>query len=143
MFATVCYDLNVDLSSLFIAASHICLSANTEDTVATRQRVAYGYWGKNDAVPTFNSDFLWLKECKIKSNIPGHDSVELLNCLVDTASEVVTIDENILTELDLEFFQNVKSKGIHKVEEKPLYRGMLMLGNKEIEVDVSLLLNQM
>ncbi|XP_028391801.1 uncharacterized protein LOC114516499 [Dendronephthya gigantea] len=122
---------------LRMAASHICLSANSEDTVTTtRQPVAYGYWGKNDAVPTFTSDFLWVNECKIKSNVTGHDSVELLNCLVDTGSEVVTISENILPELDLEFLQTIKSKGIHKVEEKPLYRGVLLFGNKEIEVDV-------
>ncbi len=64
--------------------------------------------------------------------------MELQHCMVDTGSEVVTIDKDILPELNLRFLQNIKSKGIHKVEEKPLYRGVLVLGNKEIEVDVSL-----
>jgi hypothetical protein len=57
--------------------------------------------------------------------------------MVDTGSEIVTIKTEILEELNLNFVQTVKSKGIHKVEEKPLYRGVLLLGNKEIEVDVS------
>lgn len=99
--------------------------------------MAYGYWGKNEAVPTFNTEFLWLDKCFIKSNISGQDPVELLNCIVDTASEVVTIKEDILPLLKLEFIQNIKSKGIHKVEDKPLYRGVLVLGSREIEIDVS------
>ena len=79
-----------------------------------------------------------MEKCYIRSNISGHDPVELRHCMVDTGSEVVTIDKDILPELNLRFLQNIKSKGIHKVEEKPLYRGVLVLGNKEIEVDVSL-----
>jgi hypothetical protein len=103
--------------------------------------VAYGYWAKNNEMETSGMDFLWVDECKIKSNICGHDPIELLNCMVDTGSEVVTIKEDILRTLNLQFLQNIKSKGIHKVEEKPLYRGVLVLGSKEIEVDVSLIKN--
>lgn len=99
--------------------------------------MAYGYWGKNDVVPTSETDFLWVNNCFIKSNIPGNDPVELFDCMVDTGSEVVTIREDILIHLDLTFLQKINSKGIHKVEEKPLYRGVLVMGRKEIEVDVS------
>lgn len=103
--------------------------------------MAYGYWAKNNEMQTFETDFLWVDKCKIKSNICGHDPIELLNCMVDTGSEVVTIKEDILQELNLQFLLNIKSKGIHKVEEKPLYRGVLVLGSKEIEVDVSSIKN--
>ena len=116
----------------FFSASHI------QSASRRKEPVACGYWGKNgDVAPTSETHFLWVNKCLIKSNIPGNDPVELFNCMVDTGSEVVTIKEDILSHLDLTFLQNINSKGIHKVEEKPLYRGVLVMGRKEIEVDVS------
>lgn len=123
--------------TIYFPASHIHSTSRRKE----REPIAYGYWGKNDVVPTSETDFLWVDKCFIKSNIPGNDPVELLNCMVDTGSEVVTIRDEILPQLDLRFVQTINSKGIHKVEEKPLYRGVLVMGGKdhgkEVEVDVS------
>ena len=100
-----------------------------------QESVAVGYWDKKDAIPTINSDLLWIK-CTLRSNISGHDDVEI-ECMVDTGSEVVTCKKEIVEELGLEFLRYVGSKGIHAVAEKPLHRGILILGNKELEVEVS------
>lgn len=99
--------------------------------------VAFGYWGRHDVIKNSETDFLWVKKCFIKSNIPGHDPVELVNCLVDTGSEVVTIQQDIMSELNLTFLQTVSSRGIHKAKEKPLYSAVMLLGNNVIEVKVS------
>ena len=108
-----------------------------------KQPVARGYWGKNDAVPTHTTDFLWVNDCFIKSNIPGHEPVKLLDCLVDTASEVVTVKEDISSELNLAFVKTFLSQGIHNAKEQRLYRGILLLGTKEITVDVSIYIEYM
>ncbi|XP_046842267.1 uncharacterized protein LOC124436395 [Xenia sp. Carnegie-2017] len=97
--------------------------------------VAFGYWGRHDVIKTLKRTF-WVKKCFIKSNIPGHDPVELANCLVDTGSEVVTIQQDIMSELNLTFLQTVSSRGIHKAKEKPLYSAVMLLGNNVIEVKV-------
>ena len=56
---------------------------------------------------------------------------------MDSGSEVsVTATEQLISELKLEYLQNIESRGVHAVADKPTYKGVLKLGKEEIEVEV-------
>jgi hypothetical protein len=54
-----------------------------------------------------------------------------LEFLVDSASDVITAREEVITSMGLEFLQTVESHGVHSVANKPLYKGYLQLGKSE------------
>lgn len=56
---------------------------------------------------------------------------------MDSGSEVsVTATEQLISELKLDYLQNIESRGVHAVADKPTYKGVLRLGKEEIEVEV-------
>ena len=64
-------------------------------------------------------------------------SSDLIEFIVDSGSEVsVTVKEELITELKLEYVKNVESRGVHASADKPTYKGVLKLGNEELEVEV-------
>ena len=111
---------------MFLASQFSLLTAKPDPVV-------YGYWGKDESVPA-ERDFLWVKG-RIKSNNPDSNAAEL-KFMLDTGSEVMTCDNNVVKQLGLEYIKTIISKGIHKEEERPIYRGTLLLGDQELEVEV-------
>ena len=64
-------------------------------------------------------------------------SSDLIEFIVDSGSEVsVTVKGELITELKLEYVKNVESRGVHASADKPTYKGVLKLGNEELEVEV-------
>ena len=111
---------------MFLASQFSLLTAKPDPVV-------YGYWGKDESVPA-ERDFLWVIG-RIKSNNPDSNAAEL-KFMLDTGSEVMTCDNNVVKQLGLEYIKTIISKGIHKEEERPIYRGTLLLGDQELEVEV-------
>ena len=68
---------------------------------------------------------------------PTEEESEELEFIVDSASEVVTARLETIQQLNLAYKHNILSHGIHAVEERHLYAGVLRLGSREITVEVS------
>lgn len=67
----------------------------------------------------------------------GALSTELIQFTVDSGSEVcVTVTQNYIRELNLKYIQNIESRGVHAAADKPIYEGVLKLGDEEITVEV-------
>lgn len=63
-------------------------------------------------------------------------SSELIHFIVDSGSDVVTVSESLIAELQLEYLRNVESRGAHAAVDKPLYNGVIQLGTEEFHVEV-------
>lgn len=63
-------------------------------------------------------------------------SSELIHFIVDSGSDVVTVSESLIAELQLEYLRNVESRGAHAAVDKPLYNGVIKLGTEEFHVEV-------
>lgn len=101
----------------------------------TRQ-VVLGYWGQPPGMENNQYPFLCVPGC-LKSDI-GDDarSSELIHFIVDSGSDVVTVSENLIAELQLQYLRNIESRGAHAAVDKPLYNGVLKLGTEELRVEV-------
>ncbi|XP_013391172.1 uncharacterized protein LOC106159430 [Lingula anatina] len=104
------------------------LSAEAEDPVAT------GYWGKPRPLADAKNDFLCI-HAAIKG-VGDADYEQMLEFMVDSGSDVVTVEESTLSRLRLEHLGTVKSHGVHATKEKQIYRAMLRIGREEIEIEV-------
>ena len=56
--------------------------------------------------------------------------------MVDSGSDVVTVREEVLQQLDLELLGTIQSRGVHATKEKQLYKAMLKIGDVDIEIEV-------
>jgi hypothetical protein len=56
--------------------------------------------------------------------------------MVDSGSDVATVTEADLHQLDLELLGTIKSRGVHSTKDKQLYRAKLLVGEEEIETEV-------
>ena len=62
----------------------------------------------------------------------------MLEFLVDTGADVVSVRQEIIKELDLKFLQKITHCGIHTKTVDNLFQGVLKLSdNNQIEVEVS------
>ncbi|XP_077983474.1 uncharacterized protein LOC144438292 [Glandiceps talaboti] len=96
--------------------------------------VAIGYWGRPAALEDAKYDFLCLRST-IKSTKANTPSFEL-EFMVDSGSDVVTVRQSILDQLDLELIGTIQSRGVHATVEKQLYKAVLGVGNFNIEIEV-------
>lgn len=60
--------------------------------------------------------------------------------MVDSGSDVVTIREETLQELNLELIGPIQSRGVHASKRKNLYKANLSLGTEDLEIEVGLIL---
>ena len=67
---------------------------------------------------------------------PDARSSELIHFIVDSGSDVVTVSESLIAELQLEYLRNIESRGAHAAVDKPLYNGVIKLGTEELRVEV-------
>ena len=56
--------------------------------------------------------------------------------MVDSGSDVATVREELLEELDLEPLVRIQSKGVHATVETMMYKAKLQLGDSEVEIEV-------
>ena len=56
--------------------------------------------------------------------------------MVDSGSDVVTVRQNILDDLDLELIGTIQSQGVHASKQKQLYKGIINIGGINIETEV-------
>ena len=59
--------------------------------------------------------------------------------MVDSGSDVVTVQEYTLKELDLEPLGVVESRGVHASKQKQLFRARLWIGHVPLDVEASYL----
>lgn len=57
--------------------------------------------------------------------------------MIDTGSDVTTIRQEVLDELGLEILGRIHSKGVHGSKTTNLYKAKLLIGNQEMEIEVS------
>ena len=57
--------------------------------------------------------------------------------MVDSGSDVVTVREEILHELNLELLGTIQSRGVHATKQKQLYKAVLRIGDVDVEIEVS------
>lgn len=104
---------------------------------ANFDEVVAGYWGQPPEMTETSHKFIivpgYLKSGKGKEAL----SSELIQFTVDSGSEVaVTANDHLISHLQLEYLQNIESRGVHAAESKPIYRGVLQLGQEEVAVEV-------
>lgn len=58
--------------------------------------------------------------------------------MVDTGSDVTTIRQEVLDELDLEILGRIHSKGVHGSKTTNLYKAKILIGNQEMEIEVGI-----
>ncbi len=56
--------------------------------------------------------------------------------MVDSGSDVVTVREEVLQELDLQLLGTIQSRGVHSTKQKQLYKAVLKIGDVEVETEV-------
>lgn len=61
---------------------------------------------------------------------------KLVEFMVDSGSDVNTLKQEILNDLNLELIGTVQSHGIHASKQKDLYRALLVVGNVQIYTEV-------
>ena len=75
--------------------------------------------------------------------------IEIMSCLaltffgivssdfmVDSGSDVNTLREEVLEDLDLELIGTVQSKGIHASRRRSMYRVIVVIGNIRVDTEV-------
>lgn len=59
--------------------------------------------------------------------------------MVDSGSDVMTLREDVVRDLDLELIGTIQSRGVHaSIQEKQLYRAVLKVGCVQLEIEVGL-----
>ncbi|XP_064641222.1 uncharacterized protein LOC135496043 [Lineus longissimus] len=104
------------------------LSSEIEDPAAM------GYWRRPKKLQDSKNPFLCI-DATIKSTKPHGKSMQC-EFMVDSGSDVATITEADLDQLDLELLGTIKSRGVHSTKDKQLYRAKLLVGKEEIETEV-------
>ncbi|XP_070575214.1 uncharacterized protein [Ptychodera flava] len=73
----------------------------------------------------------------LEITLPGHKRrLQVAEFMVDSGSDVVTVRQDILDQLDLELIGTIQSRGVHATVEKQLYRAVLGIGKFDIEIEV-------
>lgn len=60
-----------------------------------------------------------------------------LEFMIDSGSDVVTMQEEVLKTLDLELLGQIHSKGVHGSKKTNLYKATLRIGTQEMEIEVT------
>lgn len=96
--------------------------------------LAHGRWAKPVALQDGKFDFLVL-DAAVYSTKDRKKSFTL-EFMIDSGSDVTTIREEILEQLDLELLGRIHSKGVHGSKSTNLYKACLRIGNQELQIEV-------
>lgn len=115
------------------------LSCEEDDQPPNQQLVTQvvGYWNKPDFVAESPCEFLCVKGTLKTSKDENSKETPVLEFLVDTGADVVSVREELIKELELRYLQEVTHCGIHTRTKGNLFRGVLKLSDDDqIEVDI-------
>lgn len=96
--------------------------------------ITHGWWGKPKCLPQAKFDFLCVRAA-LFSNTERHNKV-YVDFMVDSGSDVSTVQEDTLKQLNLDLLGSVYSCGIHGGNHTNLYRAKLALGTHEMEIEI-------
>ncbi|BFZ12690.1 hypothetical protein BsWGS_15729 [Bradybaena similaris] len=104
------------------------------NNAAAETPVSYGWWGKPECLPQAKFDFLCVKASLFSS----HDSQNFatVDFMIDSGSDVSTVQEDTLRKLNLQLIGPVYSCGIHGGNHTNLYKGRLKLGDQQLDIEV-------
>ncbi|CAG5121287.1 unnamed protein product [Candidula unifasciata] len=104
------------------------------NNAAAETPVSYGWWGKPECLPQAKFDFL----CVRASLLSSHDAQNsaTVDFMIDSGSDVSTVQEDTLKKLNLELIGPVYSCGIHGGNHTNLYKGRLKLGDQLLDIEV-------
>ena len=98
------------------------------------QPLAIGCWMKPEPLQKAEYEFLCIKAF-VKS--PESDSMCIQErFMIDTGSDVVTLQPEIIEILGLNIIRTVTSHGVHSVVEKQLYAAVFKIRDVEIDIEV-------
>ncbi|XP_061163138.1 uncharacterized protein LOC133172293 isoform X2 [Saccostrea echinata] len=100
----------------------------------TEDVLACGRWKKPATLSDAKFDFL-VVDASIYSTKES-SKYRRIEFMVDTGSDVTTIRQEVLDELDLEILGRIHSKGVHGSKTTTLYKAKILIGNQEMEIEV-------
>ncbi|XP_048762165.2 uncharacterized protein LOC125670816 [Ostrea edulis] len=100
----------------------------------TEDILACGRWKKPATLSDAKFDFLVVDACIYSTK--ESDKFHRIEFMVDTGSDVTTIRQEVLDELDLEILGRIHSKGVHGSKTTNLYKAKILIGNQEMEIEV-------
>ncbi|RUS86966.1 hypothetical protein EGW08_005291 [Elysia chlorotica] len=103
-------------------------------TAGAESPVAYGWWGKPECLPQAKFDFLCVRAFLFSSQDPKNRAA--VDFMVDSGSDVSTVQESTLDGLNLELIGPVYSCGVHGGNHCNLYRARLAVGGVDMEIEV-------
>ncbi|XP_059164992.1 uncharacterized protein LOC131947720 isoform X2 [Physella acuta] len=96
--------------------------------------VICGRWGKPLCLPQAKFDFLCVKAFLFSQREPHNKAA--IDFMVDSGSDVCTVQEETLKSLNLDLLGPVYSCGIHGGNHTYLYKGRLLIGDQEMDIEV-------
>ncbi|GFS26995.1 ankyrin repeat and SAM domain-containing protein 1A [Elysia marginata] len=103
-------------------------------TEAAEVPVTFGWWGKPECLLQAKFDFLCVRAFLFSSrDSKNHAAVDFM---VDSGSDVSTVQESILEGLSLDLIGPVYSCGVHGGNHCNLYRARLAVGEFEMDIEV-------
>ncbi|XP_062621475.1 uncharacterized protein LOC134283050 isoform X2 [Saccostrea cucullata] len=100
----------------------------------TEDVLACGRWKKPATLSDAKFDFLVVDAGIYSTKEPS--KCRRIEFMVDTGSDVTTIRQEVLDELDLEVLGRIHSKGVHGSKTTTLYKAKILIGNQEMEIEV-------
>ncbi|XP_060079918.1 uncharacterized protein LOC132559324 [Ylistrum balloti] len=96
--------------------------------------LAHGRWAKPMSLQDGKFDFLVLDATVFSTR--DRKKSHTLEFMIDSGSDVTTIREEVLENLDLELLGRIHSKGVHGSKSTNLYKAFLRIGNQELQIEV-------
>ena len=99
--------------------------------------VATGYWGKPQTMETPQHQMLCIKgHAKTPRGVDTR-LVGPIELMVDTGSEFTVLTNDVVVQLNLPVCRKVPISGAHEVRETETYRGVISIGEIDVDVEVS------
>ncbi|XP_012940029.1 uncharacterized protein LOC101851277 [Aplysia californica] len=96
--------------------------------------ITQGWWGKPECLPQAKFDFLCVRAA-LFSGKERQNKVHV-DFMVDSGSDVSTVQEDTLKQLNLELLGSVYSCGIHGGSHTNLYKARLAVGTQEMDIEI-------
>ncbi|CAL1545198.1 unnamed protein product, partial [Lymnaea stagnalis] len=107
---------------------------NLKQKLIPEKPITFGRWGRPSCLPQAKFDFLCVKASIFSHKKPA-DKV-CIDFMVDSGSDVSTVQEEILMSLDLELLGPIYSCGIHGGNHTNLYKACLKIGDEEMDIEI-------
>ncbi|GFO46683.1 ankyrin repeat and sam domain-containing protein 1a [Plakobranchus ocellatus] len=110
------------------------LKAEQLEAAVPETPVTHGWWGKPKCLPQAKFDFLCVRAFVFSAKDPKNRAS--VDFMVDSGSDVSTVQESTLEGLNLELIGPVYSCGVHGGNHCNLYKARLAVGTQEMDIEV-------